>query len=165
MFETISTVISGVFVLVLGQIALKSVVEPIQEFYRIKGEIAHSVTYYSNIGGRIEDLYIQNIQKLEGADDETSKLARERLKQNIENVWRKRDEATVYLRNLASRLRASVSIIPFYQVWVTLNILPPKTDIVEASSAVIGMSNSVNPDSNMGVHITRVAELLNLTVT
>jgi hypothetical protein len=46
------TVVLGFFVLVLGQIAQRFFMEPIQEQTRIIGEIAYAVRYFGNVGRR-----------------------------------------------------------------------------------------------------------------
>jgi hypothetical protein len=49
------TVVLGFVVLVLGQIAQRFFIEPIQEQKRIIGEIAYSVRYFRNVGHRSTD--------------------------------------------------------------------------------------------------------------
>ena len=44
------TVVLGLVVLVLGQIAQRFFIEPIQEQKRVIGEIAYAVFYYANVG-------------------------------------------------------------------------------------------------------------------
>ncbi len=43
------TVLSGVTVYVAGQIFVKFVIDPIQEFRKLTGEIGHSLIYYANV--------------------------------------------------------------------------------------------------------------------
>jgi len=45
------TVVLGFVVFVLGQIAQRFFIEPIQEQKRVVGEIAHAVLYYASVGG------------------------------------------------------------------------------------------------------------------
>ncbi|MEH2381888.1 MAG: hypothetical protein V7K27_23855 [Nostoc sp.] len=43
------TIISGVFVFILGQLALKLIIEPIQEFRKTLADIAFALIEYANI--------------------------------------------------------------------------------------------------------------------
>ncbi len=47
--EVFWTVLAGVSVFVVGQLFLRVVVDPIQELWKLTGEIAHSLIYYANV--------------------------------------------------------------------------------------------------------------------
>src|SRR5436853_23180 len=52
------TIITGVLVFILGQIALKMLFEPVQELRRLRGELAEDLNFYANriyAGGERED--------------------------------------------------------------------------------------------------------------
>ncbi len=57
-----------------------------------------------------------------------------------------REEAKTQLRGLAARLRASVSQIPWYGVFEALRLVPKEKSVMDASAALIGLSNSLSRD-------------------
>lgn len=46
------TVLGGVAVFVLGQFVLKWLIEPLQEYRELKGEISHVLLFYANVNDR-----------------------------------------------------------------------------------------------------------------
>lgn len=108
------TVLSGVTVYVAGQIFVKFVIEPIQEFRKLTGEIGHSLIYYANV--------YSNTRFCDDA---------------------KLHEAHNLFRRLSCELFAKTHVIPLYGVWVTLRLLPSRADIIKAGSNLIGLANGV----------------------
>ncbi|MEH2463089.1 hypothetical protein [Nostoc sp.] len=108
------TIISGVFVFILGQLVLKLVIEPIQEFRKTLADIAFALIEYANIYSNPGH-----------AGNE------------LEN------KASLKLRKLSSRLNAQMYLIPAYTTISKLFRLPSKDNLVEAASDIIGLSNGV----------------------
>jgi hypothetical protein len=59
--ELFSTVVAGVLVFVLGQIAIKFFIEPLQEYAKLKGEIAHALTYDRRGGAGEVEARLRNL--------------------------------------------------------------------------------------------------------
>ncbi|MEH2319524.1 hypothetical protein [Nostoc sp.] len=108
------TIISGVFVFILGQLILKLIIEPIQEFRKTLADIAFALIEYANI-----------YSNPGCADNELEKKASEEF------------------RKLSSRLNAQMYLIPAYKSISKLFGLPSKDNLLEAASALIGLSNGV----------------------
>ncbi len=49
LFTAALTALLGIVVFVLGQIAVKFILDPIQEQARTIGEVTHALTYYANV--------------------------------------------------------------------------------------------------------------------
>lgn len=117
------TLISGVVVLVVGQIITKFFIEPIHEQGKIIGEIAYSLTMYSNVYSN------PGIVKRE-----------------------KMDEASTVLRKCASQLLAVTYSLKLYWLWEKLKIVPQCDAIELASMKLIGLSNFLyDPEVNAKV--------------
>ncbi|MEH1947986.1 MAG: hypothetical protein V7K77_13680 [Nostoc sp.] len=108
------TIISGIFVFILGQLALKLIIEPIQEFRKTLADIAFALIEYANI-----------YSNPGCAGNE------------LEN------KASEELRKLSSRLNAQIYLIPGYTNISKLFKLPSKANRVEATRELIGLSNGV----------------------
>lgn len=109
------TVIGGVTVLAIGQLLLKFFVEPIVEQARFLGDIAYSLTYYSNFYGNADMFEKQEVQ-----------------------------QASFTLRKQAGQLRASAWTIRWYWLWQILGFVPKRKNIIKASENLIGLSNSMS---------------------
>ena len=105
----------GLIAFVLGQFALKLVVEPIQEQKRAVGSVAHALIYYRNVG---PDNPI-------GPDPEGVAEARRAY------------------RDLAAVLRTNLRVVPRYEVFARLQFVLPREDVRQASTALIGLANTV----------------------
>jgi hypothetical protein len=114
MSDVFSTVISGTAVYVFGQLALKLVVEPVQDLTKTIGVISYSLIERANVisnpGSWPKDVM-----------DETSRE----------------------LRKLASQLHYHLDLIPFYPTTAGIFRLPVPDKILAASKALIGLSNGV----------------------
>ena len=109
------TIISGVFVFVLGQTILKLVIEPVNEMKQTIGNVAFTLLQYSNAYGNTEVI----------ADAEIVK--------NIKTE----------IRSLASNLLRSVSIIPFYPKIRKIFALPTEAEVESSITGLIALSNSL----------------------
>lgn len=108
------TVLSGVLTYVFGQLVVKLVIEPVQDMRKTIGLISHALIEHASI-------YHNPGVPTEDAMNETS-----------------RD-----LRKLSSQLQAHLFLVPRYGMTSRVFRLPPHAEVMEASSALIGLSNSV----------------------
>ena len=108
------TIFSGVTVFVLGQITLKLLIDPIQEFKKTIADISHALiehaAIYSNPG-----------------------VAGNEVEKKVSEIF----------RNLSSRLNAQMYLIPKYDCISKVFGLPPCNKVAEATGFLIGLSNSV----------------------
>ena len=132
------TVLSGVGVFVIGQIFVKFVIEPIQEFYKLTGQIGHSLIYYANV-----------YSNTEVSPEPELKAAQETFRQH------------------ACDLHLRAHTIPLYGLWARIRLLPPRTNANAAGSNLIGLSNGVYDKSAKAGEMNdksrqRIEALLNL---
>lgn len=113
------TVLSGVMTFVLGQLILKLLIEPVQDFKRTIADIALALIEYANIYAN------------PGA-----------MSSDIER------QASVELRKLSSRLNAQLYLIPCYHFTAKVFGLPSKSRVAEAASHLIGLSNGLSDSSS-----------------
>jgi hypothetical protein len=48
-YTSVATIIGGVFVLVMGQIVIKFLIEPYQEYRKLLAEIVDALTFHANV--------------------------------------------------------------------------------------------------------------------
>lgn len=124
MFETI---LSGVFVFVLGQIFLKMVLEPINALKKSFADIAH--------GFFVNAPFIYNPKALNG--DQKS-IVRERL------------------LSLSGNLHGSLHFVPCYKLWGWVFRMPKAQKIRDAAQCLVTISNWLHSDSNTAIeHIIK----------
>ncbi|MBU8933746.1 MAG: hypothetical protein KOO62_07040 [candidate division Zixibacteria bacterium] len=115
------TVLGGLFVLVVGRLTEKFLIEPIIRFRSTVREVAYALDFYANAYCNPSTLMTEDLQL-----------------------------ASRELRHLAGQLRAN-SYELTTRPWIRLRAkLPTTQDIDEASSNMIGLSNglfAVHPDS------------------
>lgn len=126
------TILGGVVVLVLGQLAEKFFIAPIHKQAEIMGEIGHSVVYYANVAGAT-DLHPP-----------------ERV-----------EEAKITLRRQASELRSATWAIRWYRLWDWLGFVQKRKNVLKATEELIGWSNSLHRGDAAADRIDRIKELLN----
>ncbi len=132
---TFGTILSGVFVFVLGQTILKLFVEPWQIqrecIAKISNHLLMHANKYSNPGI--------------GDKDELIQVSKE-------------------TRQLAAELVASCNRIPFYETMTKTNLFPKIETIKEVQGNLIGLSNSIHrgePNHNYEMS-EKIKDLLNL---
>lgn len=112
----VTGIIVGTFVFVLGQYFLKLVLEPAVELRKIIASVAAALTeyanLYSNAGATHEFLINPSI------------------------------EASKNIRHLAAQLRAQDYVVVDHHLVRRILTLPPRNDVIEATSVLIGLSNS-----------------------
>lgn len=128
----LATILSGVFVYVFGQVIIKLWIDPVQEFKRLIGDVAHALIEYANIH----------------ANPGTGEQDRERM---VSREYRK----------LSSRLSAQIHLVPCYDTTAKIFRLPPRMQVIEAERHLIGLSNSLYKSSqNNGTRNSRKAVII-----
>jgi hypothetical protein len=119
----LTTIGGGLVLFILSQLALKTIIEPIQEHRKIVGKIVHALILYANV-------YSNPIRMSE---------------QNLKNeaLKNERDMVSLELRKLAGELIASIQVIPFYSFFSYVFVIPRLKSIEEARGCLIGLSNSL----------------------
>ena len=118
------TSLFAVVVFVVGQIIVRLFIDPIQKQTEIIGNIAHSITFYANVFGA-------------SVDDHESIMAH------------RAKEAEELFRKQAAHLIASTATIRWYWLWESLHFIPKRENAIEASTYLIGLSNSIyGPEIN-----------------
>jgi hypothetical protein len=115
------TVLLGAAVFVSGQVIMRFIIEPILDQRRTIGEIA------------VADLFLANLSHV------AQHKALSRPVQYSEDPL----QSASHLRQLASRLLASLWTIPGYRLWSTFGIVPKRVKIQQASKDLVGWSNSL----------------------
>lgn len=129
------TIISGVAVFVLGQIALKLFVDPWQRQRECVAHIAYILLYYANVYSN------------------PGVVTKE-----------KNDEASVETRRAASELVASSYRIPCYSFVSKSQMFPTLETINEVRKQLIGLSNSTHDGDPLtnGARVDKIRTLLRI---
>ncbi len=106
------TVLSGVLVFVIGQIVVKLIIEPINDFKKERSKIIYDLVFYAN------------------------KLANPKSPDNTEMV-----EVCKIMRQHSSMLHSASHLIPFYKYFAFIFGLPTIKNVNEATSKLIYLSN------------------------
>lgn len=108
------TVFAGVLTYVLGQLVLKLVIEPVQDLRKTIGAVSHALIEHASI------FHNPGVPTAEAMNDTSREL-----------------------RKLSSQLQAHLFLIPFYGATSRIFRLPSRKNVLDASGALIGLSNSV----------------------
>lgn len=106
------TIFSGTAVFVFGQLILKLLIEPINEFKKCISKIAYDLILYANVFANPT---------------------------NLSNP--KMSDSCQIMRQNSSTLHASLYLVPAYDCIYKLFSLPKKSDIIEATKCLIALSN------------------------
>lgn len=106
------TILSGVFVFVLGQIFLKMIIEPINALKKTIGSVAHAYLIHAPV------LYNPDVVSEE----------------------QRKDTAT-QLRILSGQLHADMSLVPCYRLFGRIFFLPKSDKVYEAAQALVAIGN------------------------
>jgi hypothetical protein len=117
----LATVLTDALVYSLGNMMVKVGVNPVQEMSELRGQIAEDLTYYAN-----------NTTSPGAASEE------------------ERTEVGEAYREKASLLMAKMHKIPYYKFWEILGLVPEKSDVMEAHSDLIWLSNAVPSKKSSG---------------
>jgi hypothetical protein len=157
------TALVGVVVFVIGQIAVKSLIEPLHDQKKLIGEITGTIIFYSNVGAGVEQYYYDQIRALAESQDPQKAMVIERYKDILRSHWSNSDEASRTLRRQATELLGKTRAIPLYGVLSFLGVVHKPDDVIAASSQLIGMSNSTHKGS-FGPAIENIVRHLNLKI-
>lgn len=126
------TIFVGVVTFVLGQLALKLLIEPVQEFKKTIADVALSLNEYSNI---YANPGVAGVEVEKKASEE--------------------------LRKLSSRLNVQIYLVPFYNITAKVFRLPSKKQAVDAVENLIALSNSVfkSPDDLVLTNLKRAEDI------
>ncbi len=113
-FTVFFTVLSGVITFVIGQIVVKLLLDPVQDMKKTIGQVSHTLVERANV------IANPGVPTKEIMDDTSDSL-----------------------RKLSSQLHAHLYLIPSYNMISKVFRLPSKENLLIASSALIGLSNSV----------------------
>ena len=108
------TVLAGVLTYILGQLVVKLLIDPVQDFKRTIGIISHTLILRADV---IANPGVGKQEVIQETSEE--------------------------LRKLASLLRSHLYLIPLYQTSARVFQVPSQEKVLAASSALIGLSNSV----------------------
>jgi len=122
-------IVSAVSIFVIGQFILKSIIEPIQELKKEIAVILGDVVFYANLSSN------------PGVSD----------KEVIDN-------ASMILRKHGREIISKSAIIPFYNIWYYLRLLPSYEDINKVSNNLIALSNSLHSSKTKAISDTDIAE-------
>jgi hypothetical protein len=137
------TAMFGAVVLVIGQVILKFLIEPMQEQRKTIGEVAYNLTFLANAGSRLSHVEIEGERISASAD------AR---------------EATTTVRRLASQLSSSLKTIPCYDALASIRCVPRRVAVMQASRELIGWSNEIWGGDGRNLHRKSIAESLKIDV-
>ena len=134
------TILSGVFVFIVGQLALKLLIDPVHSMKKIIGEISHCLCKYAHI--------THNPAQFD--ENEILKIYME-------------------VRGLAASLSSSMALIPAYRITRYFFCLPSRKDLFQARKDMIGLANWMkNRDNttfeNVALYYLRVFEKLNVYI-
>jgi hypothetical protein len=161
-FKIALTALGGVIVFVIGQIVVKFIIEPIYEQKKLIGEIAGSIHFYYNVGARVEQHYYDQIKALNKSDDPSKEIVIDRYKDILKGHWSRSDEASKVLRQQAGELLGKTHAIPLYRLWSFLGRVPKLEDVIEVSTELTGMANSVHSDTSFDARVSKIVRCLNI---
>lgn len=113
-WTSFATLIGGIIIYVIGRIIEKFVLEPLQEYKKTLANISDTLIFYANV-----------YSNLKVSSDED------------------KNEASRALRKLASDLSAKTHQITFYKFFTKVGVVPSYKNSIDASSTLIGFSNSL----------------------
>ena len=113
-FTVFITVLSGVITFVIGQLIVKLLLDPVQDMKKTIGQVSHTLVERANV---IANPGVPTKVVMDNTSDS--------------------------LRKLSSQLHAYLYLVPCYDKTSKVFHLPSKEKLLAASTALIGLSNSV----------------------
>ena len=113
------TVFTGTCTYVMGQIIVKLILEPVQELRKTIGQVSHMLIEH-------------------GSEIHTPGIADEAVIQGVSDK----------LAMMSAQLNAHLYLVPAYGLTAWVFRLPSRDDVLTASSALMGLANSVFPSKN-----------------
>ncbi|TKB90742.1 MAG: hypothetical protein E8D40_13500 [Nitrospira sp.] len=108
------TVLSGVITFVVGQLAVKLILDPVQDLKKTIGQISHTLVDRANV--------------IANPDVSTKE---------------EKNETSVLLRKLSAHLHAHLYLVPWYVTTCRIFRIPSKEKLLSASKNLIGLSNGI----------------------
>lgn len=133
------TLLGGVILLVIGQLATEVLINPVLRFRSIRQEISMTLIFRKNI------------------------LVSLPFKENPDLL----KAVSVEIRKLAADLRAKFSDVLLLWIWVQFGLAQPKRDVSEAAALLIRISNFAGDERKFNLlsdDIAKVGELLRVDV-
>ena len=112
---TALTILSGLALLVLGQIIIRSFIDPIYELRKLRGEIANALIYHARTYMAPDEGFTTDAK----------------------------EEARDAFRLLGGQLEAKSYAVPFYRAFAFIKAVPNLASVKQAKENLIGLSNSV----------------------
>ena len=109
------TILSGLALLVLGQIIIRSYIDPIYELRKLRGEIADALIYHASTYMTLDEGFTTDAK----------------------------EEARDAFRSLGGQLEAKSYAVPFYRAFAFIRAVPTLDSIELARGNLLGLSNSV----------------------
>lgn len=123
-----ATIIGGLVLLILGELVVRFVIQPLEEQKKLIGEIADALIFFASV-------YSNPPLRLPGSRDTTPRMHPE-----DGSPWHVAGERT---RQLAAQLRARTYVIPAYRALAALRLAIARPRVEEASNKLIGLSNQI----------------------
>ncbi|WP_141500937.1 hypothetical protein [Paenibacillus luteus] len=131
-----TTIFGGLILFIISQLSLKVIIEPIVELKKIIGKVARTLLLYSNQYHNPVELTEENL--------------------NNDRLTSERQRTSLEIRTMAGELLGAVQVIPAYQIFSFLGLVPSLKRIKEARASLVGLSNSLwktKSNDNVYVHI------------
>ncbi|MES1977219.1 MAG: hypothetical protein V4451_04235 [Pseudomonadota bacterium] len=125
------TALGAITVFVISQLLGKLVIEPIQEFKKLLGELRYALVFHAPAA-------------VTPVGDRASE-----------------DMAAEAFRRLACELLSKLESVPFYDFWsnISAGFLPRRNDVIEVSKCLIGLSNSVHQENRSDKNSARISRI------
>ena len=153
LLTTVSTVIVGVFVLVVGQVCIRFFIEPVHDLRKAIGDVGDALIYYAHLYMRPKEI---------AADAGWSAGS------PLPPVYsEERGKASDALRQKASLLLVRGNAVFKYRWFVRLSMIPSWESLTTAHRELLNLSNSVSRGNPL-VNAERrriIAESLDLKIT
>ena len=133
--KTTLTILGGLTLLVIGQIVIRSVIDPIFDIRKLRGKISNALIFY-------EDSYMTPIKH-----------------RTPESV-----EARNAFKSLGAQLEVNSHALPFYRFFAFIRAVPNMDSIIKAGSNLWSLSNSLDSGNveNSKRNRQAIIEALNL---
>ena len=125
LLTSLTTIIGGVFVFTIGRILEKFVIEPLHDYKKTIGNITDNLIFYANIYSN------PTVSSKE-----------------------EKDEASKTFRKLASELTVKTYAISFPKIFSAIKIIPNHTNLINATTSLIGLSNALYNSDYKNINAT-----------
>ncbi len=160
------TIFGGILTYAAGQVLIKFLIEPFQNYIKLVSEIADTLVLYGNVGLGSQDYYLSQLEALdsERINNPQKEITQQRLKEIIISNFNRTDEAKQVFRQQASKLMGATNLIPMYSLWALFGFVPRRQYVIKASANLIGLSNSTSKDGLDDIRLIEIAKYLRIKV-